>query len=79
MNRLRLGFDDIFSREQYAEAIDAYHSRIKAELLERFDRGAELYGVLRLTTRDWVKEKHDEDLDSLAYEIFEEERERRGL
>jgi len=75
----RIVYDDIFTREQYEAAIDAYAKRIKAELLERFDRGAEVYGILRLTSRDWVKEKHDEDLDSLAYELFDAERERRGL
>jgi hypothetical protein len=75
----RIVYDDIFTREQYAAAFDAYAKRIKAELLERFDRGAEVYGILRLTSRDWVKEKHDEDLDSLAYELFDAERERRGL
>ena len=72
-------YDEILTRAGYESAIDRYCDRLKRELLSRFDNGAEVYGVLRLTSRDWVKEKHDEDLDSLAYEIFDDERERRGL
>ena len=79
MSAARIVYDDIFTREQYQAAIRAYCQRLERDLLHRFDNGAEVYGVLRLTSRDWVKEKHDEDLDSLAYEIFDDERERRGL
>lgn len=68
----------VLTREQYAEAIDAYHERRKARLLFRFDVGHRQYGRLDLDGgRDWAKERQAELDDATAYEIFEIERMKR--
>lgn len=65
------------TREQYAEVIDRYQSEQKDHLLQRFDVGAREYGALDLDSRDWLIERREEQLDSLAYKLFERERLRR--
>jgi hypothetical protein len=63
------------SRKDYAAAIDRYHAREKARLLERYDAGARAYGPLDLSDgRDWLREMQEELDDALAYKIFEIER-----
>ncbi|HQQ75718.1 MAG TPA: hypothetical protein PLB01_00045 [Thermoanaerobaculia bacterium] len=69
----------ILTREEYADAIDMVHATEKRELLERFDVGAERYGILDLSLKDWEREEHEERLDKKAYKIFDWVRKARGL
>lgn len=68
------------TREEYGLAIDRQHAAQKAQLLKRYDNGMATYGSEPdLTSRDWVQEAYEEELDRIAYLIFDDIAEERRL
>jgi hypothetical protein len=71
--------DKIFTRAQFIARLrkNNYPSSMIRELLERWDMGAKLYGAFDLTSRDWLKEAWEEELDRVVYtEAAYEQRDR---
>jgi hypothetical protein len=65
----------ILDEKRYFELVDAHTAKLNADLKERFRLGAKKKGAtVDLSSRDFVREKWEEQVDEVAYSLMEEER-----
>jgi len=70
-------YDDHLTQDQYFALVDARMERIGKSLKARWVRGELKKGRCYLSKRDFVKEREEELDDAIAYDVIEEEKQRR--